>query len=600
MNFAKHRFECAVKIIHSILSTADEVPNQVVETFDRECEILSTLHHPNIVQFVGVSKDRWIVMECLHASLIDYIDNRIRVRKGLRKLALQQKLKILYDVALGLQYLHERDKPILHRDLTARNVLLTKDLRAKITDLGQAIVKQHNHEQYMSQAPGALCYMPPEVLKFNPKYDQSIDIFSFGVLILHTISELMPKPELDAQILNDHSGEVVGTRTEIERRPSCVEKLQTMPQLTSLVEQCMRNSAKHRPPIMLVVGRLALAISDKKDSTDNILAVSHSNKELDQRNCNLKLTLASADGTSQINKLCVIVRSPIAIGFTGTYKGTIPFHQIKVSCPRDIAIAKDGCVYVCDYDGKTGVLAYDPTSGTTNAIIRSAYKTDRKRSSVNKCWYPRGITMDDCGEVIYLSDTHNHRVLKCSTSNVLRCAGETFHKGARPSQFDHPSGIAVSGDLVYVCDTGNHRVRILNSYDLDGQGEICNDNMRPIDIAIDKEGRFVYVLDSINKNIRVFREGSLEWLRTIDLTDPQYLKLQRPVGICVDSKHFVYITDEQKHGVLVLDAAGNFKMFFGTRGSREGEFNKPAGIDVDSQGNVYVCDSGNRRVQIFS
>jgi DNA-binding beta-propeller fold protein YncE len=588
-------------MIHSILRAADEVPDRVVETFDRECEILSALHHPNIVQFVGVSRDRWIVMECLHASLIDYIDDDIRTQKCLHVLSLQQKLKILYDVALGVQYLHERDKPILHRDLTARNVLLTKDLRAKIADLGQAIVKQYNHRQYMSQAPGTLCYMPPEVLKFNPKYDQSIDIFSFGVLILHTISELLPVPELDAQIFSDRSGEVIGTRTEIERRPRCVEKLRTMPQLTSLVEQCMHNSAKHRPPIMLVIGRLALGISDKEDSTANILAVSYSNKELDHTNYNLKITLASVGRTSPINKLCAIVQSPITIGFTGTYKETIPFHQIKISCPRDIAIAKYGCVYVCDYDGKTGVLAYSPTSGITTAIIRSANKTDSKKSSISKCWYPLGIAMDDCGN-IYLSDTHNHRVLKYSTkiSGILGCAGEMLNKGSRPSQFDHPSGIAVSGDLVYVCDTENHRVQILNSCHLHVEGEFCSDDMQPVDIAIDKEGRFVYVLDCTNKNIRVFQEGTLELLHTIDLTVPQYLKLQRPVGICVDTKHFVYITDEQKHGVLVLDAAGKFKIFFGTRGSREGEFNKPAGIDVDSQGNVYVCDSGNGRVQIFS
>ena len=297
-----------MKMIHSILKTADTAPNQVAESFGRECEILSTLHHPNIVQFVGVSRDRWIIMEYLHASLIDYIDDGIRTKKSLHKLFLQQKLKILYDVALGLQYLHERDKPILHRDLTARNVLLTKDLQAKIADLGQAIVKQHNHEQYMTQGPGMLCYMPPEVLKINPKYDQSIDIFSFGVLILHTISELLPVPERDAQILNDRSGKVTSTRTEIERRPSCVEKLKTMPQLTSLVEQCMHNSAKHRPPIMLVIGRLALVISNEKDSSDNSLAVGYSNKESDQINCNLKITLAN---TSQNNKLCVIVRPPM-------------------------------------------------------------------------------------------------------------------------------------------------------------------------------------------------------------------------------------------------------------------------------------------------
>ena len=589
-----------MKMIHSILKTPDGVPNRVAESFGRECEILSTLHHPNIVQFVGVSKDRWIFMEYLHASLMDYIDNGIRTKRRLRRLSLQQKLKILYNVALGLQYLHERDKPILHRDLTARNVLLTKDLRAKIGDLGQAIVKQHNYEQYMSQAPGALCYMPPEVLKHNPKYDQSIDIFSFGVLILHTISELLPVPEHDVQILNNHSGIVIGTRTEIERRPSCVEKLKTMPQLTSLVEQCMHNSAKHRPPVMVIIGRLALAISDEKGSTDNILAVSYSNKELDQINCNLKITLSD---TSQNSKLCVIVRPPITIGFTGTYKGTVPFRQIKVSSPRDIAIAKDGRVYVCDYNGRVGVFAYYPTSGIASAIIESARKTESKRKSEKKCWYPQGVAVDDCGNV-YLSDTHNHRVLKYSTeiSDILGCVGEMLNKGFGPNQFDHPSGIAINGELMYVCDTENHRVQILNSCYLHVIGEFCNDDMRPVDIAIDKEEKLVYILDCTNKNIHVCQEGTgaLKLLHTIDLTEPRYLKLQQPVGICVDAKRFIYITDEQKHGVLILDAAANFKMFFGSRGYREGEFYRPTGIDVDSHGNVYVCDSGNGRVQIFS
>ena len=175
-----------------------------------------------------------------------------------------------------------------------------------------------------------------------------------------------------------------------------------------------------------------------------------------------------------------------------------------------------------------------------------------------------------------------------------------LNKGSGVNQFNHPSGIAVSGELVYVCDTENHRVQILNGCHLDVHGEFCNDDMRPVDIAIDKEGKIVYVLDCANKNIHIFQEGTLESLYTIDLTEPQYLKLQQPMGICVDTKRFVYITDEQKHGVLVLDAAANFKMFFGSRGYHEGEFNGPTGIDVDSHGNVYVCDSGNGRVQIFS
>ena len=587
-------------MIHSTLKISDVIPNKVVNGFFQECKILSSLHHPNIVQFVGVSKDGKILMECLHASLFNYVDERSRTLKCLCKLSLEQKLKILYDVALGLQYLHKRDTPILHRDLTAKNILLTKDLRAKIADLGQAIIKQHNHEQYMSQAPGTLCYMPPEVLKSNPKYDQSIDIFSFGVLILHTISETWPIPEKDAQIISDRCGSLAGCRSEFERRPHCTETLKTMPQLTSLVKQCIHNSAKHRPPVMFVVGRLALAISKEKDSGDNILAVSYFNKELDQTNYNLKITLA--EGTSPVNKLCVIIQSPFTFGFTGTCKAIIsPSSQIKFSCPRDVAITKDGCAYICDYNGKMGVLACNVDLGTAKPIVKAAKGYNSKKYSVNKCWYPCGVATDNCGN-IYLSDTHSHRVLKCSALVLLNVAGEMSKAGSGANQFDHPSGITISGERVYVCDTNNHRIVILHSHDLCVLGEFRHDDMRPIDIAIDKDERFIYVLDCTKfySNIRIFRESDHELLHTISLKEPQYLELQNSEGICVDTKNFIYVTDKQKHGVLVLDAAGNFKMFFGTQGSREGEFYAPSGIDADSQGNVYVCDSGNKRVQIFS
>ena len=254
-------------------------------------------------------------------------------------------------------------------------------------------------------------------------------------------------------------------------------------------------------------------------------------------------------------------------------------------------------MYICDYDGDAGVLVHDVNSGTTEAMIYSASTFSTRKSSQNRCWYPQGIALDDHGSV-YLTDLH--RVLKYSSISEHRVAGVMSRPGSGASRFNYPSGITISGELVYVCDTENHRVLILNSRNLDIKGEFCHDDMQPIDIAIDKGGQFVYVLDCINKKVHIFQEGNHELLHAIDLTEPQYLKLQQPVGICVDTKHFVYVTDQQKHGVLIFDAAGNFKMFFGTRGSSEGEFNKPAGIDVDSQGNVYICDSGNKRVQIFS
>lgn len=597
------RFKCAVKRLHGVLLA--EVPNKVVNDFIKECRILSSLHHPNIVQFVGVNeKGQSIVMEYLHASLGDYVDEKIRTRKGFCILPIRHKHRILYDVALGLQYLHERMKPIVHRDLTANNVLLTDDLRAKIADLGQAVIKC-DHKQYMTQAAGTWCYMPPEALKCNPRCDDSIDIFSFGVLILHSISEEWPIPS-EVKIINPLSGDVIVSKSEFERRAKYVEKIKTLTPLTSLVKECLHDSGMHRPPVISVIARLASAIAqdinvpvEEFRDSDKALVVHYTNNVLNRKNHDLKITFAKQ--SSQGNKLCVIVRSPVSLGFTGTYCRTIPFSS-KLSCPVDIAITLERCIYVCDYDGYKGVHRYNMNSGTEVMMVPAATVGEgslKKKIPLHKCWYPRGIATDDNGS-IYLSDTYSHRVLKFSLpSDVPIVVGEMLAPGPSPNQFNHPSGIIVNRELVYVCDTENHQVRILDS-NLNYLHQLHCLDMCPIDIDFDVNGN-MYVLDCSNKNIRVFENSShrITPPHIIHLKDSQHHKLQAPTGICIDANGFIYITDKQKHGVLVLNSAGKFKMFFGTKGSSEGEFNIPCGIAVDTQGHVYVCDSGNRRVQVF-
>ena len=115
--------------------------------FVRECQLMSTLRHPHIVQFLGVcflhgSQLPALVMERLMTSLHDLLDPETDpppppdAPKPFFPLSL--KCSILHNVASGLAYLHERSPPIIHRDLSARNVLLNSGMVAKIADLGVA------------------------------------------------------------------------------------------------------------------------------------------------------------------------------------------------------------------------------------------------------------------------------------------------------------------------------------------------------------------------------------------------------------------------------------------------------------------------------
>ena len=148
-----------------------------------------------------------LVMERLLTSLHDLLDPEIDpppptdAPKPFFPLGL--KCSILHNVASGLAFLHEQSPPIIHRDLSARNVLLNSGMVGKLADLGVArIVPRMRAVATMTKAPGASLYMPPEAMEDKPgpkkeeegktsKYDASIDVFSFGVVsIFHSLSNL--------------------------------------------------------------------------------------------------------------------------------------------------------------------------------------------------------------------------------------------------------------------------------------------------------------------------------------------------------------------------------------------------------------------------
>ena len=148
----------------------------------KECRLMSSLHHPNIVQFIGL---------CLHSSTQQPILVMEKLKSQLHQLLLTcptippiLKHSILRDVARGLTYLHPQ---VIHRDLSAKNILLTPFFTAKICDFGNSLSSDLNGRlQNLTPYPGKRVYMPPEALAEPCVYDCSMDIFSFGHLVLFT------------------------------------------------------------------------------------------------------------------------------------------------------------------------------------------------------------------------------------------------------------------------------------------------------------------------------------------------------------------------------------------------------------------------------
>lgn len=254
----------AGKKIHDVLvDPFNQGAGTVREQFVAECKIMSSLRHPHIVQFLGICFLEGItlpvlVMEYLPQSLDALLEHRLNI-------PIAMKVAFLNDVAKGLAYLHSHEPPIIHRDLTARNVLLNSAMVAKITDFGVArIVNVHgNQAASLTRAPGAVVYMPPEADQSTASYNTKLDIFSYGVVMLFTITQVFPK-DLEPATYTDHETQALLARSEVDRRARYFEMAgrligdQTNPahKLIELAEKCLHNDPAKRPTVTLLLTML--------------------------------------------------------------------------------------------------------------------------------------------------------------------------------------------------------------------------------------------------------------------------------------------------------------------------------------------------------
>uniref|UniRef100_A0A1X7TMB3 Protein kinase domain-containing protein n=1 Tax=Amphimedon queenslandica TaxID=400682 RepID=A0A1X7TMB3_AMPQE len=233
---------CAGKKLHNLISEG-----QVARKFTEEALLHNMQHHPNIVDFLGVyyaphSTLPTLVMEYLPMTLASCLESN--------NLKIQMKYAILLDVAKGLIYLHQKNPCVIHRDLTANNVLLTHNLlQAKISDLGMS---RKWADTMLTKAPGNIAVMPPEALEDNPVYDHKLDVFSYGCLILHVLTGQFPQPtnQFKPKPSRKSADDYIKV-PECNRRSYYIEKLPQVSDLTSLVKQCLSDDPTKRPEIKI-------------------------------------------------------------------------------------------------------------------------------------------------------------------------------------------------------------------------------------------------------------------------------------------------------------------------------------------------------------
>ena len=178
----------AAKKLHEVFRAHDVCPAEqsaMAVRFEKECRRVLQLEHRNIVEMIGVyfdpvTKHPSLVMELMDTSLCSYLESNPST-----SVTVTTKCDILLDVASGLEYLHTIPQgPIMHRDLTANNVLLVlgQHMVAKISDFGQAkndpayVHPARRRGLELSQLPGNEDHMPPEARSDQPVYNAALDM----------------------------------------------------------------------------------------------------------------------------------------------------------------------------------------------------------------------------------------------------------------------------------------------------------------------------------------------------------------------------------------------------------------------------------------
>ncbi|XP_065848072.1 probable LRR receptor-like serine/threonine-protein kinase At1g53430 [Euphorbia lathyris] len=157
--------------------------------FVNEIGMISALQHPNLVKLYGC---------CIEGNQLllvyEYLENNSLARalfgpeEHRINLDWQRRKKIVLGIAKGLAYLHEESRlKIVHRDIKATNVLLDKDLNAKISDFGLAKLDEEENTHISTRIAGTIGYMAPEYAMRGYLTDKA-DVYSFGVVLLEIVS----------------------------------------------------------------------------------------------------------------------------------------------------------------------------------------------------------------------------------------------------------------------------------------------------------------------------------------------------------------------------------------------------------------------------
>jgi DNA-binding beta-propeller fold protein YncE len=213
---------------------------------------------------------------------------------------------------------------------------------------------------------------------------------------------------------------------------------------------------------------------------------------------------------------------------------------------------------------------------------------------------PHGLAVDSKGK-LYVADG--------KVSAIFIFDPETHDtqmiKNGKDASFKLIMGLAMDdNDRLFVADSGARHVLVLNAQHR-VEASITEGLSNPVGLALDLENRFLYVADVDLDQILVYDADSFQLLRKIGTTGKNHTltstgDFAKPSGVAVDADGNLYVADMLNARIEVFDAEGNFIRTFGKRGDGPGYFAMPKGVAIDADGHIWVTDPQQNRMQVYT
>jgi sugar lactone lactonase YvrE len=629
--------DAAVKLIKSELVTNQ----QIVHRFLKEAGHLKRLRHTNIVPVDEISERLeapYFVMPYFEKGSLAN-----RMKPG-QPLGTETIMDIAEQVAEGLSFAHRSG--IIHRDLKPANLLVSANDRICLADFGLArtlfndTIVDVEGRQHEGTAP----YMSPAVAAGDAE-DTRCDIYSFGALlyemltghppytgrstkeILNQILAGPPKPILSLNPVADRGlvavAEKAMARELRDRYADMRDVLTDLQQIKEGKQPLGARKVERVPAVLMFVG-VAIFVAAMLVFTWALFKSRPAAK--------LPVAVTPVAPTPVVVPPPVITSTPALGPGIVTYAGEIgvkgyadgPALKAQFRLPNNVALDAYGNLYVADTDNDAiRKITPDGRVSTLVGLVR-VHNNGHGKNRTDRFWAPFGVAVDASGNV-YVADTANNVIRKISSKGVLTTlAGLAGQPGSADgpgatARFRNPWSVAVdsSGD-VFVADMSNDTIRkitpdgVVHTFagqagligNTDGFGSGARFN-NPFAVAVDSAGD-VYVSDTANDAIRKITVGRVVTTLagqpgTAGNTDGNGTdaRFWNPEGLTLDSDGNIYVADTGNNTVREITPMGVVTTLpqLATNTDKNFQLNGPGGVAVDGAGNIFVADTNNHCIR---